>query len=152
MSYYRQFSLEELAGMEDEFVNYLVVNGITPEDWTAIKANEREKADGVLLSFSQVVWESILRKAQYLDLYESQAILAFYCGDKEIEMRGVQTEDTSYDFTQSASIERARTQAPQDLSTLHSKKPYDQVREHEIYQLIVRGAQPSDGKLFHSLS
>lgn len=152
MSYYRQFSLEELAGMEDEFVNYLVVNGIAPEDWASIKTNEKEKADGILLSFSQVVWQSILSKAQYLDLYESQVILAFYCGPKEIEMRGIQTADSSYDFTQSASIERAKSQPPKDLSTLHSKKTYVEVREHEIYQLMLRGAQPSDGKLFHSLS
>jgi len=152
MSKYRQFSLEELAGMEDEFVNYLVVNGVTPEEWLSIKESDTEKTLGMLDSFSQVIWESILRKTQYLDLYEKQNIMAFYCGQDELLLRGMKTDDSSYDFRENESIIRSKSDPPKDLSSYASKCDYHKVREEEIYDLFCRGAQPSDGKLFHSLS
>ena len=52
---YTRIPSDELEKLEDEFVNFLVVNGITADDWVAIKENEPMNAAEIVDQFSDVV-------------------------------------------------------------------------------------------------
>lgn len=151
MAKYRKFTTEELAGLEEDFTKYLVINGITSDDWVKLKSVAPQKAEEILITFSDVIWESILRKAQYIDLYESQVITAYNCDLEKISMRGLFTKDAAYDFTTSESIALARNAPPKDLEYFSSLRGYSKSREEEIYELILRGGQISKGDLYNSL-
>ena len=45
---YERLSKNELEELEKEFVDFLVVNGITAQDWVAIKENEPLNADEII--------------------------------------------------------------------------------------------------------
>lgn len=151
MPKYRQLSIDELDGMEEEFARFLAVNGITSDDWVKMKVVEIEGADALLDEFSDMIWETILIKTKYVDLYEQQTISAFHCGDEVLSLRVLVTADDSYDFTTADSINRSKTHPPADLESFASAKAYSQSRELEIFQLLVRGGQISEGQLYESL-
>ena len=44
MAKYRLLSSDELKALEKEFVEYLVVNGITADEWERLKKEENDKA------------------------------------------------------------------------------------------------------------
>jgi len=148
---YRRFTTEELVGLEEDFAKYLVINGITSEDWVKMKSSDIQKAEGILDTFSDVVWESILRKAVYVDLYETQVITSYHCDTSKIEMRGLFTKDVSFDFTKSESIALARNAPPKDLEYFSASRSYSKSREREIYELLLRGGQISKGDLYRSI-
>ena len=49
---YRKLSLEELKPLDKEFINFLVVNGVSAKDWTVIKTKNPKQADKILDAFS----------------------------------------------------------------------------------------------------
>ncbi|MFT6807978.1 MAG: hypothetical protein ACJA01_001201 [Saprospiraceae bacterium] len=148
---YRRFTTDELVGLEEDFSKYLVINGITSDDWLRLKSSETQKAEDIIDTFSDVIWQSILRKAQYIDLYEAQVITSYHCDAEAITMCGLFTKDASFDFTTAESIALARNAPPKDLEYFSSKKVYTKSREEEIYDLIFRGGQISKGELYNSL-
>ena len=49
---YERISKVELEKMEKEFIDFLVVNGITAADWVLIKENEPLTADKIINNIS----------------------------------------------------------------------------------------------------
>ena len=87
MAKYRLLTIEELKELENEFVEYLVLFGITADEWGKIKYDEPEKADSTIRLFSDVVFEKIMRKTQYLERRRSKDIRTLQClKDKFIVM------------------------------------------------------------------
>ena len=83
---YERISNIELEKMEKEFIDFLVVNGITAAEWVSIKENEPLTADKIINQFSDVVWESILRSTKYLDKIENDISYFFKCDTEEISL------------------------------------------------------------------
>ena len=48
MTKYRRLTLEELEELQKEFVDFLVINGITAEDWVKLKDNEVDKSELII--------------------------------------------------------------------------------------------------------
>jgi len=48
---YTRIPTDELEKLEDEFVNFLVMNGIIADDWVAIKENEPLNANEIVNQF-----------------------------------------------------------------------------------------------------
>ena len=49
---YRELTTLELKELEKEFIDYLIVNGITADDWVKIKEEQQEKAEDIITLFS----------------------------------------------------------------------------------------------------
>ena len=64
---YRRLTLEELKPLENEFIDFLVVNGVIADDWEQLLANDVEKSNQIIDAFSEVVFEGIMRKTQFLE-------------------------------------------------------------------------------------
>lgn len=124
---YARLSTSELEELEKEFINFLVVNGITADDWVAIKENEPLNADEIINQFSDVVWESILRSTNYLNKVEETTAYYFKCDAEEISLKKVVKADNTT-----------------ELYT--ATKKYKKVREEEMFDMIQNGCAISDGK------
>lgn len=149
MPKYKLLNFKELQSLEKEFIDFLVVNGITGDDWVKLKEEDPEKATKMTESFSDVVWESILRKTMYLEHYSMRSIKCFQCLVDKIVLVGMDSETTDLTATDFNSL--TPEHYPEDVKVYTTEKPYAKVREQELFDMLNWGCQRSDGSLFKSI-
>lgn len=149
---YRTLTSDELKSLEKEFVDYLIVNGITADDWVRLKEQELDKAEDIITLFSDVVFEGVLRKVHYLEHRSSTDIKAFQCLEDKIILMGMTAENASVDFTDRKFWEKAQQQAPEGVQVYSTEKSYSKTRETELFEMIENGCAISDGKSFKAIS
>ncbi len=132
MKKYRILTLEELDLLKKDFIEFLVVNGITGEDWEEIKLINPENRDKVVELFSEVVFTKILLQTNFLELKTDKVASAIQCNKENMVM---------------ITLESAK-----EHSEIYSTdKTYQKSREEEIYALMQKGFLRSDGKLYKEL-
>jgi len=152
MPKYRSLTTEELHGLEKEFVDYLVVNGITGEDWVKMKEQDLAKAEKIIDLFSNVVFEGILRKVKFLEFRGKTILKCFQCLNQKMVLVVMEAaKDSQADFTDPIFIAKASTAPPEDLHIYTTDKVYKDNREKELFDLIESGCMIADGKLFKAL-
>jgi hypothetical protein len=147
MAKYRLLSDKELKLMEKDFIEYLVVNSITADDWIKLKKNDSEKAEKIIELFSDVVLEKVLRKSQYLKKINKDSILCFHYQSNQVVLVGLQ-ENTPGAITK---LGTSQSYNIDDYELMYSEKAYKEQRELEMYHMIEKGATISDGKLYKQL-
>lgn len=149
---YRRLTFDELKELEKEFVEYLVLNGIVAEDWERMKKEEKEKAEKIIDLFSDVIFESILRKVEYLEFREAKEIKTFQCLNDRLVLVGLSAHSQNdADFTSSSYIQKAIQSPPETLKIYTKEKTYSKSREMELFEMTEAGATISDGHLFKTL-
>ncbi|MDW3191219.1 MAG: DUF6495 family protein [Cytophagales bacterium] len=144
---YRVLTSEELQALEKEFVDFLVVNGITAPDWQEMKEKQKAEAEQMMVLFSDVVFEGIMRKTQFLEYWEPSGIKTFHCQQNEIVLVGVEAKPgTAFDFMKMPLQEIFQNSAA--LSVYDSRKPYSKVRELEVFEMMQQGCQRTNGDLY----
>jgi hypothetical protein len=129
---YTRIPTDELEKLEEEFVNFLVMNGIIADDWVAIKENEPLNADEIINQFSEVVWESILRSTKYLNKVEEESVYYFKCDTDKIHLIKVdKTEAAAEQFSTS--------------------KEYNKTRELELFEMLQNGCTIGEGEEYEKL-
>lgn len=149
MPKYRTLSIEELESLEKEFIQFLVLNGIVGDDWVKMKENEPSSAQKMTELFSDVVWESMLRKTQYLDFKSPNSVKCFHCQEDKIVLVAMDSDHT--DLSQEDFLKLNRGQYPDDIKVYTTSKDYSKFRELEIFDMINWGCHISDGNLYKML-
>ena len=144
---YRQLTQDELQLLEKDFIDFLVVNGITADEWVQIKASDSEKVEKFVVLFSDVVFEKMMRKTEYLMKKMGDVLLCFHFAEKEATLLLVQNLRSDKPVTELA---------PSDLELKEANisrqiKSYQKPRELEIFELITGGAEVSDGKIYKTI-
>ena len=147
---YRALTTEELVELEKEFIEYLVVNGITADDWDKLRTDTPKKAEDILTLFSDVVFESIMRKVEFLEKRMPNELMIFQCLKDRMVLVGITSPST--DFTNQEFLEKAVEKPPQDAEVYTTEKAYQEARETELFQMIEGGCVITDGKIFKALS
>lgn len=154
---YRRLRKEELEELESEFVRFLASNTVTADDWVKIKAETPEKAGELLDMFSDIVFEKILEKVEYLEHKRPRDIRVYKILDDKIQMMGLFVEgETSLDFTKDESPEMMMIKLQQDggnVKMFSGEKTFKKLKETEIFELLEEGALISkDPTMFNTLS
>ncbi len=153
MAKYRILTLEELQGLEKEFVDFLILNGILADDWTKIKEQDVAEAERIIELFSDVVFEGILRKVQFLEYRSKSEIRCFQCLPDKILLVGIKSgNDHHVDFTDAAFLKQALEHPPASIKIFSTEKNYSKERETEIFEMTLADCLISDGKMFKTLS
>lgn len=148
---YRRLTIEELQNLEQRFIQFLVANTITGADWTKLKADEPEQASRLIDIFSEMMFETSLKKVQYLKLREPKEIKVFRCDvDKIVLMGLVADEKTPVDFTKLVDLKEIMNYT-EGLSIYRNEKTYDGNREQEVFKMMETGSLISDSQLFDLL-
>jgi hypothetical protein len=151
MPKYRLLTLDELNEMEKEFVNFLVVNSIMPDDWERLKIQGGSNV--IIEQFSDVVFETIMRKVVYLECHEEKNIMTYHCLAEKIILVCMTADPCSdVNFSDPSFLRMAFQNPPESLRIYTSEKAYSKEREVELFEMIEAGCTISDGKLFKSLS
>lgn len=149
---YRVLTKEELQELEKEFVEFLIVNGITADKWVSIKEEDKEAAEDMIVLFSDVVLEGVLHKVQFLEFSSSQDIKTFQCLKEKIVLVGMNSSDPNINFEDKRFLSEALTRTPKGVQVYTTDKSYSKDRQSEIFDMISNGASIADGKLFKTLS
>ncbi|WP_421879372.1 DUF6495 family protein [Marinoscillum sp.] len=147
---YRELTSSELKELEKEFIDYLIVNGITAEDWVRIKEAEKEKAEDIITLFSDVILEGVLRKVKFLEIRSKSDVRAFQCLEQKMVLVGMTTDNPEIDFTDEAFF--SRPVSKEGIKVYTTEKAYTSVREEELFKMIQSGCQMSDGQSFKAIS
>lgn len=153
MQKYRALSKAELIEFEKEFISFLVVNGIEANDWEKIKKEDPKKSEGIINQFSDVIYESIMRKTMFLEFISHKSIKCFQCLPTEIVLVGLDAKaGTDINFKGEQSLESIIVNNSESIEIYQTKKAYTKVREQEMFDLLANGANLSKGELFKRIS
>ena len=145
---YRNLSNDELLALEKEFVEFLVINGIQASEWEEIQGTKA--SEGILTAFSDVIFESIMRNTQFLELWEPKGIKTFQClPEKLIMVAADLREDAELNVLEASSEELVQQFG--DLRFYSTERPYSGAREQELFQMIQAGCSISDGALYKKM-
>lgn len=132
MPKYKKLSNTELEILQQEFINFLVINGIKADDWVKLKTTEPEKANKTIELFSDVVYEGTLRKIKYLKKIEANQKFFFRFGDSQAELILLESKDNQ-NFTK------------------YTTKKYTKSREEEVFFHLQSGCEIDKEALFEKL-
>lgn len=150
---FRRLNSEELQELETEFVQFLVANTITSEDWVKLKADEPAKADGLIDVFSDIVFEKVVTNIPYLEYRTPDDIKTFHCQEDKIVMNGLRMEgEAEIDLTTDlppAEMMKILQKADVKLQIYTAEKAYLPDRSTELFRMLEGGAKISrEGQLF----
>lgn len=153
---YRRLTNEELQEMQPEFIQFLSSNTITADDWEKLKTESPQKVEQLIGIFSDVVFDKVLSKVEYLEFKSPKDIKTFHCQKEKIVLMGLRMQgDTSLDFTESTDPMQMLGQfqgSNAELKLYSAEKAYSKDRQQELFEMLENGALISkDGKLFNTL-
>ncbi len=146
---YRRLSNEELEPLKEEFLKYLLVANITPEQWEEIKKNEPQQCEQHLDVFSDLVFEKILAQVQFIDRILPKRIELYQCQTDQFLMYALEVKNDQIIELQKDKLHNL------DLSKFHciqGKKRMGGDRKKDIFDLLQKdNTFISDGSLFKRL-
>ena len=76
---YQRLTKEQFEELQPEFINFLATQTIDKKEWDEIKLNKPEVAEQELDVFSDLIWEGVLARAEYLENFSKHHIFLFQC-------------------------------------------------------------------------
>lgn len=144
---YRHLTTEEMEQFEKEFIDYLVVNGITADSWEKMKQDEPDKANHISWLFADVVFEKILRNCQFLLFRSEGNIQAIQCLQDKMILVAITATNSEVNL-ESCDLSSLKVDQVQFVK---GEKKYQEVREIELFKMTEQGYQISDGTVFKQL-
>jgi hypothetical protein len=153
VAHYRLLNKEELEGLSKEFIEFLVLNGITADQWVDMKTDAPAYAEQVIEYFSEAIFEQIFRKAQFLRKITEKEIICYQCLHVRIVVIGIKlAENSNSNFLTDDFDAILNNSEEGDITIFHGKEKYEKKREHHMFKLVEQGFSISDGKYFKAIS
>ena len=150
---YRQLTTEQFSELHLEFSKFLATQQINANEWNTIKKEKPAMAEEELNIFSDVVWEDVLTKTNYLEHISKNDINLFKCNSEEIIRIYIKLNDTSKSFLNPTDYDWFLINPLDDkIDYFKAVKKYSKERNSEIFNLIELGSQISKGELFVKIS
>ncbi|WP_089377583.1 DUF6495 family protein [Lutibacter flavus] len=150
---YRQLTKEQFLELHKEFAEFLATQQIDVKEWEIIKKDKPSMAEEELNIFSDVVWENVLTKAEYLEHISDNHINLFKCTSKEIIRIYIQLNDKTKSFLNDSDFQWFLNNPMDDrIEYFKASKKYKKERNIEVFKLIEMGSSISKGKLFKTMA
>jgi len=152
MPKYRRLTQEELKHFESEFIDFLVVNGIVADSWEQMKMDDLKDANHVIDLFSDVIFEKVLRKANYLEQRVKNQLFCFYFGEEKAELMLVSFDKDISTLENDFEEMIAKMNESSGMTKInYQTKIYNHSREKEMFDLIQTGCEICEGDIFNKL-
>ena len=145
---YRQLTKEQFESLHQEFAQFLATQSIDAKEWTEIKETKPNVAEEEMNIFSDVVWDDVLTKVDYVEHFSKTSANLFKCDENEIHRIAIKV-NWDIDLLSQKGFEWLM-QNPMDNSVeiFKGSKPYHNNRNLEIFDLIEKGSSISKGEIF----
>jgi cag pathogenicity island protein 24 len=146
---YRRLTKEQLEEMHPEFINFLATQTITAKEWDDLKTNQPEVAEQEIDVFSDLVWEGVLNRAEFLEHISPRTMNLFSLGEKEMEVISIMVGDELIDITTPDGYRWLQKNLMDDeVKIFTAKKTYSASPNGDKFKLIETGAVITKGQLF----
>ena len=145
---YRKLTKEQFKSLHKEFAQFLATQKIDVDKWNKMKSQNTELVEEELNLFSDLVWEDVLNKVEYLEHFSQQSVNLFKC-EREAIYRIVITINKDIDLLSEEGY-KWLLENPKDqvIDYLKGIKVYSKQKNTEIFNLIEKGSQISRGELY----
>lgn len=146
---YSRLTKEQFEELHQEFINFLATQSITAEEWKDIKENKPEVAEQELDVFSDLVWEGVLGKVEYLENISPQRMYLFRLSETNMHVIAI-TLKNEVDLTTSEGFNWLRENLMDDnVEFMQANKTYSEDKNLDKFQLIQQGSVITKGDLFN---
>ena len=146
---YTRLTKEQLEELNKEFINFLATQSITGEEWKKIKEQKPEVAEEELDVFSDLVWEGVLSKVDYLENIAPQHMYLFNAGETQLRLIGLKIKREEIDLTTKEGFAWLRENLMSDeVELFNADKSIETDKNIKIFELIKQGSTITKGELF----
>ena len=150
---YSRLTKEQFDELHTEFINFLATQAIDKAEWDKIKIEKPEIAEQELDVFSDLIWEGVLSRAEFLEHFSKNHIFLFQCFDTNVKSIVLKSLVPETDFLTKEGLQWLSDNMFSDTIEMKiGKKDYSEDRNNAIFQLIQQGAFLSGGELFKQIN
>lgn len=142
---YRRLTKEELEGLSDEFISFLIINGIDATLWQNFKKEGEARFYKIIDLFSDFIFDGIIRKVRFVEYQDAFSVKLFKCDEDIIHLISL---DSDKPLESDNNITQVVEQSPEHFSVSRVSKNYFPDRETEIFRMISSGGLVSEGKMY----
>lgn len=145
---YRQLTKEQFESLHEEFARFLASQSIDVNEWNELKKEKPQVAEDELNVFSDVVWDDVLTRTNYLEHFSKQSINFFKCDEEQMHRIFVKV-NKDIDLLEKEGYEWLLKNPTHDaVEYFTGTKSYATERNLEIFDLIEKGSAISKGELY----
>jgi hypothetical protein len=149
---YARLTKEQFDELNQEFITFLATQTIDKVEWDTIKANQPEVAEQELDVFSDLIWEGVLSRAEYLEHFSKNHIFLFQCFETYIQSIVLKSLVPETDFLTKKGLQwLIDNMFTETIEIKTGKKVFTEERNASIFGLIQQGSFLSDGQLFKQI-
>jgi len=146
---YARLTKEQFEELHPEFINFLATQSITAEEWATIKAKQPQVAEEELDVFSDLVWEGVLQKAEYLENIAPQQLFLFKVEATEMRLISLKIVKDDIDITTAEGYQWLQQNFAGDaVEFFTASKAFSANKSEDIFALIKQGANITKGELY----
>ena len=146
---YERLTREQLEELHLEFINFLATQSITAEEWDRIKRETPQVAEDEIDVFSDLVWEGVLSRVEYLEQIEAQQMHLFHMTKREMKLISVRVMNPEIDLRSQEGFGWFKKNWQSDfVEYLTAAKTYSDDPNADKFELIRKGATITKGDLY----
>lgn len=150
---YRQLTKEQFSALHKEFALFLASQQIDVKEWEKIKKENPLIAEEEMGIFSDVVWEDVLSKTEYLEHISENHINLFKCELEVITRIYINSKNSNKNFLKTDDFQWfLKNPLDDQFEYFKAEKKYTKKRNQELFELIEMGSQISKGELFKAIN
>ncbi|MSP84254.1 MAG: hypothetical protein EXR18_00280 [Flavobacteriaceae bacterium] len=150
---YSRLTKEQFEEMNTEFINFLSTQAIDKVEWDKIKAEQPEIAEQELDVFSDLVWEGVLTKTEYLEHFSKNHIFLFQCFDTYVKSIVLKSLVLETNFLTKEGLQwLSDNMFTETIEMKIGKKEFTEDRNQSLFELIQQGSFLSNGQLFKQVN
>lgn len=146
---YTRLSKEQLEELHPEFINFLATQSITADEWSKIKEDTPKVAEEEIDVFSDLIWEGVLSKVNYLENISALQMHLFELAEKEMKLISVKVLNPEIDLRTKVGFGWFKRNFQSDfVEYLTASKAYSGDKNLDKFNLIQQGASITKGELY----
>ncbi|MDQ5928473.1 MAG: hypothetical protein QG594_247 [Bacteroidota bacterium] len=150
---YNRLTKEQFEELHSEFTKFLATQSIDKTEWDKIKLEKPEVAEQELDVFSDLIWEGVLSRAEFLEHFSKNHIFLFQCFDTYVKSIVLKSLVSEADFLTKDGLQWLSDNMFTDVIEMKTgKKIFTEDRNSSIFELIQQGVFLSDGQLFKQIN
>ncbi len=149
---YTRLTKEQFDELHPEFINFLATQSIDKAEWDKLKQEQPHIAEQELDVFSDLIWEGVLTRAEYLEHFSKNYIFLFRCSGSHIHSIVLKSLSSEIDFLTKEGLSwLSDNMFTDNVEMKVGQKPFGDKRNESIFSLIQQGAILSDGQLYRQI-
>ena len=149
---FRKLSKIELEALSEEFVQFLVVQGIDDALWRDINKGSPQKAEALVVLFSDTVLHKVYSKVNYLYFVSEQIFSIFKVEGEEMEAIVIKNKSNTVSFEDLNSVIKRISEKENGYEVLHAKRTLGDKILDEIHTLTEKGCLVAELELWQYFS